>query len=728
MASLDFPDVLQSPSSQIIGYHGRKPSLEEESQLGTAGTRRRLLSCRECSRRKIKCDKKVPCSACVGRGESRFCHRRAAAARQRPALDETASVGVNVLAELENLRGRLARIESTMNLDGVGEPPNHERNSEFEENGLAGAIEEAALGIGEVRRWKGALGLVDSTSSDENSLRWFTMPLSTCLSTLPPQHESQALVDMFCEHLNWMCGCLHVPTLTRMHHDFWTKPDRGQLHRGMYLAQLFALLSIAAYLLDDQQIEVIGLDVNRLRCSAPVWFDCCLATFFRCDGLIRPSLMGTQVLITLNYGFHLSGNTRIHRPLGHVNNGFARALNLHLLGSDRSGSVEEIVQREIGRRVWWQLVEAEWYFSTYHRYSCQPVKLCLSLYSFFGHSTDFSDAAIAPNHFNTAMPDLLDDGVYASATPENDHSLSFIVATSQSSRVLYELYGPLQPNQHPSYDAVLNASNRLENIRRCFPADIQGYSADVAPTPSTRIHMNRVIGMTLAYRLYLIHRSYFVKSLNEPAFRQSCATCISAAEVILGLSDRGIPATFYRLWNITLYLVAAGTVLALDLVTSSSKMSVPETVSRRGKLTTLVGLLNTVADQSGIATRGAKLISHLCDMQRNNGVGWNPRASLTRDQILDLAYSSESSPESWHISPSDPRMDASEAASSSAAIFSDQGAAAAELAAVQLDEDMLIPSTWAGLDGVVGANTFDTYGAEPNPDQFLGFISDLLPH
>lgn len=51
--------------------------------------------------------------------------------------------------------------------------------------------------------------------------------------------------------------------------------------------------------------------------------------------------------------------------------GMARAMNLHILGNSQALSEENLLQREIGRRVWWHIVEAEWYFLPYHRYTCQ---------------------------------------------------------------------------------------------------------------------------------------------------------------------------------------------------------------------------------------------------------------------------------------------------------------------------------------------------------------------
>lgn len=356
--------LFQSPNSQ-------NSSISPERQLeGPSG--RLPRSCAECSRRKIRCDRKMPCRACKERGDASLCRRRQSP-RDHMSLARNGSKP-ELLAEISHLRRRMERVESAIGISNISPPPKNDGGGEFRENGLAGAIEEAALGIGQIRRWQGTPlpPPLERGPLWESTHPWFsTMPLSTALAALPTRQESHALVEAFCKHLNWMCGCLHCPTLRRLHNEFWTLQDQGQPQDGIFLSLLFAVLSNAAFLLDDQQMKSAALDPEQLKRSATTWFDCSFATFFRCDGLARPSLLACQAMVTLNYAFHLSGNTRIHGAMPNINIGMARAINLHLLGSSHSGSTEEIIQREMGRRVWWHLVEVEWNFTPYHRYSCE---------------------------------------------------------------------------------------------------------------------------------------------------------------------------------------------------------------------------------------------------------------------------------------------------------------------------------------------------------------------
>ncbi|KFY53881.1 hypothetical protein V496_07364 [Pseudogymnoascus sp. VKM F-4515 (FW-2607)] len=597
----------------------------------------------------------------------------------------------------------MERVESTIGINNINLPPKNDGGGEFRENGLAGAIEEAALGIGQIRRWQGTpLPLpLEKGPLWERTYPWFsTMPFSTALAALPPRQESHALVEAFCKHLNWMCGCLHCPTLRRLHNEFWTLQEQGQPQDGIFLSLLFAVLSNAAFLLDNQQMESAGLDPDKLKRSATTWFDCSFASFFRCDGLAHRSLLACQAMVTLNYAFHMSGNTRIHGAMPSINIGMARAINLHLLGSSHSGSTEEIIQREMGRRVWWHLVEVEWNFTPYHRYS-----------------------SVAPNHFNTALPNITDEGEYVSSNTHSTHSLSFLLATCQSARVLYDLYGSLEPNQNPSYEAVLAASDQLDKICHSFHVKPQQL-VESPTTTSTSSYMRAVLEMTLAYRSYVIHRAYYVKSLSEMAFQKSHVTCVKAAETILNLADKGLPSTFYRLWNVTLWLVSAGIVLSLDLVKAASDKRIPQDVlMRRKRLAGLIDVLRTLADQSGIGARGAKLIEHLCIMERDLSAGRTSSMGITRDDILGLVNSRKGNisigaqgqgSENWNPSVEDTTI-----SRPSQYPISDRATD------IEFNEAMSFTS-WGHADLSSPQLSFDLFGAMEE-NQFLDFFAGVLP-
>jgi hypothetical protein len=115
------------------------------------------LSCAECSRRKIRCDKKILCRACFERGDSLSCRRQPVQklpprSAQRSATRKR-SRQFDVYDELERVRERLDAVEALVGLTrGRSSATVTEDGHHLKENGLVSAMEEAALGIGENRR------------------------------------------------------------------------------------------------------------------------------------------------------------------------------------------------------------------------------------------------------------------------------------------------------------------------------------------------------------------------------------------------------------------------------------------------------------------------------------------------------------------------------------------------------------------------------------------------
>lgn len=240
---------------------------------------------------------------------------------------------------------------------------------------------------------------------------------------------------------------------------------------------------------------------------------------------------------------------------------------------------------------------------------------------------------IAPHDFDTPIFDMSDDGVPLSFNDNQIHPLTYLLASCSSSRILYDLYGTLRPDQDPSYESVLAADKKLGDLPGRF-ASLE--SSMVCPLIERSVKC--LTDMMLSYRYYLIHRPYFLKSLRDADFARTREACISSACSILSISEQGIPDPFYRLWNVTIWLVAAGLVLALDLLQKADDHDRSVEVSeRRAKLDNLATLLSTRCDRSGIGARGAAMIRKLRFMETNISEGHHQSLEgLSREDILRI--------------------------------------------------------------------------------------------
>jgi hypothetical protein len=343
---------------------------------------RAVQSCIECRRRKIRCDKNVPCRACTERGDQSNC-RRAPAQRRRHAPEPTHSSTDDIealRAELAQVQRRLGLVEAELAMGGDDDssstPPGRNAPSTIHGN-VAAALEDAVFDIGQMRD---SADNMQSTIGQSN-MRWFQpITLDACLLTLPSQRHCETLVDAYLTHLNWFCGCLHGPVLRTTHRNFWLARSASPTQETMFTSLLFSILSVTAYLLTDDQAAEAGYSRDELEAMAPTWFDCSYASFFRCQGMSDPSLLAVQSMVTLNYAFHLSGNSKAHHSMFGLNVGMARSIGIHLLGMKQPGNSGGPLRDQMGRRAWWCLVETEWSFTPYHRYSCGSNELFRTLY------------------------------------------------------------------------------------------------------------------------------------------------------------------------------------------------------------------------------------------------------------------------------------------------------------------------------------------------------------
>lgn len=254
----------------------------------------------------------------------------------------------------------------------------------------------------------------------------------------------------------------------------------------------------------------------------------------------------------------------------------------------------------------------------------------------------------APQQFNTALPDLTDEG---HSVGSSFNSLSYRLAYYRSSRVLYRLFGNLGVSEDPRYENVLAASDELDQIVSRLPPELQAAAeSESTSTSGMAACTRRLLGMTLAHRSYLIHRAYFVKSFRDRTYAKSHTACVKAASDIIMFAEKGLPATFYRLWNTTVWLVAAGIVLSLDLLQGAdSKRVVNDADSRRATLSNLVELLYNSGDTTGISSRGASLITHLSRAEEEIISGSRTGVKFTRDDIVELIRQSETN--RWQPAP-----------------------------------------------------------------------------
>jgi len=356
----------------------KRPRTTSSPNASTARTTQRLpLSCIECSRRKIKCDRSIPCRPCIDRGDDLGCHREQVTIKGE--LQNTGPGRRKTFEELqlqvEELSRRIEDLEKGVTYPARDESYGKSRPASplnVDTTRLPGIMEEAALGIGETSRWQ-AISRSEMDGTQHSYREWYSpKSLEACLAVLPSQSQARALVTMYQDNAGWITGSVHISTFLKQQDRFWIELESHTVQDDMWLALYFAVLSVSAFFVEDDRAKMANFTVQQLRHLGGICFDAAVATIFRRDGATHASIMLCQAVQTLGPAFHFTSNTSLHRSLTALSTSHARSLNLHLLGNSPAGDGSD---QDIGRRIWWNIVEPDWTFLPYNRYCSKPVSL-----------------------------------------------------------------------------------------------------------------------------------------------------------------------------------------------------------------------------------------------------------------------------------------------------------------------------------------------------------------
>ena len=244
--------------------------------------------------------------------------------------------------------------------------------------------------------------------------------------------------------------------------------------------------------------------------------------------------------------------------------------------------------------------------------------------------------AIYPHHFTSGLSD------HDLKSPPS--RMVYRTVCFRAAKVLFHLFGELAVNQDPSYDAVLTVSTSLQTIREDYDRARHSRRDNGSHLePRTQQHL---VDMTLAYRDYQCHRIYFVRAITDLRYIRSYSACINAAQTISSIFSLNLAEPFHRMWNVTVMVIAAGIILALDCVFKPDRSPAENRPDHRTTVAILVNRLRELQDPSGIATRGVTLIEHL--------LGIKDISAITREaiqQLVDVSHS-HPTPDSLWLHPS----------------------------------------------------------------------------
>ncbi|KII95904.1 hypothetical protein PLICRDRAFT_34850 [Plicaturopsis crispa FD-325 SS-3] len=611
------------------------PSKRYAERDGTVRiTQRAPMSCIECTRRKTKCDRKVPCSSCIRRSAGSTCTRERVLVKGTTIMGgETArDSGVpttvqGLLEENRLLREQNAELRAAQELAHKSNPRRSEAVYENELERMAIAMNLLELGRDRpVSTLKGDSSSEGSPPSSGVSTKepspkppvspadaWPALQTEAAVLTansrpnvvlrtprealrLPSDSLSTFLVEFAVNDLGWLYMTVHGPTFLAEHSQYLVAKAHGQHCGSAWMAFYFSQLAIALHHIHPDVARRWGLPHNQVQ----IWFDTSLRCLYGANFMSEPDLRSVQTICNLSVIFHIYGHGVLRNVLLAVGVRVAHLLGLHLLQeaplceSDREphmpctkhdvviphlSGTPELLNSEIGLRTWWFLLYREW----------------LAVPAGLPYSTP-------SENLDVSSPSNISDSVLSSmgpiiATPmQQPTTLSYHIARIRLSRLMHQYfarYRALHRNDPNRYKLVQTTDNQLLEFLSDMPffnprCDITTLhlSADVMKwLPSAR----HLLTSLICHKRLLLHRDYFAIAFSNPRYRHSHDACVAAA-LDITKEWRQPPMDNPNLFSEeTSHLLAATVVLTLDHVYPPPGVlrSQQERQSRRGLITEL---------------------------------------------------------------------------------------------------------------------------------------------
>ncbi|GAA5996592.1 hypothetical protein JCM5350_006754 [Sporobolomyces pararoseus] len=565
VGDVDFPPPSTSLGSSAKGKRKAKRGGDDDDEEGNKKKRnRKPVTCAQCRRRKLKCDRGYPCGACRDRQEAHLCDWGDAVRLPQPHLTRD--------AEAQELRGQLDRFETLLKSLAAGNPlPVASTSQGGESTGVGGtsglgATLQAIAGVDPLNgatsgenggggsafarpltqlQQPNATSTKSANSSHRAQLLAQASSVGHLVGLLPSHRELEILVKRFLASEHKFLPVVHIPTF-QARYDSFTHATASE--DPFFLAFLFSIVSyeMGWQLTDSDLSRTAGAQkegaMKRL-------FEAASEALRMAGHLESPNLDVVRTLIVL---YHCS-NQQLDSRDGYILSQaiqVAQAIGLHRDPSQVG--ITDLIEAEDRRRLWYILVALDALAQSERvsiissdQYDTQAPANALDY--------DITSRGLTTRPFPTFTPKLY---------------LELLHNLGNYNSLISQSFFSVKPREPITWSKIVDSNAGLDRLKASFPA-LEWRSGLVEPLGEDSFDSDRfrVLAHTTLLKLDIrVNRPFLTRGLVDARFAVSRNRVLDAAHQLLGIwlayPDQ---SQVSRLWQLLYHGLNAICIIAVDL-------------------------------------------------------------------------------------------------------------------------------------------------------------------
>ncbi|KAH7121584.1 hypothetical protein EDB81DRAFT_814113 [Dactylonectria macrodidyma] len=630
----------------------------------TRKTQRIVTSCTECTRRKTRCSKSIPCSSCVDRGLAQKCHRELVTVVKKSDTVERSSLssrktltptGASASGDRIQSRGEDQRSEQLT-------PSAHPGHTSHES--LSGANEgkdgifispsvpvdiptnETVVTLEFLTHGRQNIlslhkGLNDQGSSPVNVLGLSNesapSPFTTCAwDTVLSKQEARLLIDFHQEKLAWMHNVIHMPSFKQELESNLTNASCD----SSWVALYYAVLCTTFFHCDQNEMESLGIDIIACSASARALYDKSVQCLFNGNFMAKHTMYSVQAICILMQVAHNIDQSDFICVLIATAIRISQCLNMHRLGPDRPSSffpdqpkevvARNLIDREVKKRIWWFLIRQDWLQIPFQN-------------TYLIHASQFN-TPLPLNCFDE--PGLMIENGAVISQPDHIYTQnSYTHAISKVAVIIWRQQDRMCSIGHPSsstdgleriYEQVLRADKELGQVYTEMPYFLKVPRQEPDPQSGCPPHVDLLASISLlgmAHKVLTVHRHFQLQSFHDRRFAYTQLSCIAIAKRCItdmqAWPENIMTSVVRKMWTVSTHLVTCCIILTFASIFSQNNELLYDASEVHHLAVLGRGQIRQLEPSSSIARRGGILVDLLLQIAES--------ADGTKNMPLDLS-------------------------------------------------------------------------------------------